>query len=268
MKRCIVCKSSCEERELYEGILEDGMVLVCSGCSDTENIPLIRKPSQEQLKKADERHSVRERMEKLSGAREATEISGDQMALQGNLAKLRLPTPKEQNDTVLDNYYWKLNMARRRKKLSLTQLSEVIKIPRETLSDIEKGKIPKDFEELFLKLESFLGIKLLKEHDLKVNFTRNIDREKELLERVHERMGREHKGEEDVEEADEIESKEERLNKIESGEIDFSKREALSDVTLNDLVDMKKEKQEKEREVKIKRQNEAMFGDDLEFEED
>jgi ribosome-binding protein aMBF1 (putative translation factor) len=265
MKRCIVCKKENNEVELYEGILENGMVMVCLGCADTENIPIMRKPSEEQLEEADKKYTVRERMERISGARDATEISGDQMVVQGNLAKLRMPAPKEQNEAVLDNYYWKLNMARRRKKLSLTQLSELIKISREDLQEIESGKIPVNFEELFLKLESFLGIKLLKNHDKRIRFVRNVDHEREILSKVREKMGQG-----PIEEADQEETKncEEKLEQIESGEIDFSKRDALKDVTLNDLVEMKKNKERHTKEIKNKRQNEAMFGDDLEIEED
>ncbi len=114
--RCIVCKKGCQEVELYNGILEDGMVMVCSVCADEEKIPIIKKPSESQLDKADIRYSVRERMERMSGMRETTEISKEQTALQGNLAKLRAPPKKEQHADVLDNYYWTLNIARRRKK--------------------------------------------------------------------------------------------------------------------------------------------------------
>ncbi len=64
------------------------------------------------------------------------------------------------------------------------------------------------------------------------------------------------------------ENKKERLEKLSKGEIDFSRREDLSDVTLNDLVEMKKSREQKESNKKSKVQEEAMLGDDLEIEID
>ena len=52
------------------------------------------------------------------------------------------------------------------------------------------------------------------------------------------------------------------------GEIDFSKRDKLQNVTLNDLVEMKKEREQKERKSKTQAQDEAMLGDDLEIDID
>ena len=273
MKRCVICKATAEEKELFEGIFDDGMINICSECAEKEGIPIIRKPSPEQLNKADRRYSVRERMEKISGSRDASEISGDQMAIQGNIAKLRMPEPKQQNDSVIDNYYWKLNMSRRRKKLSLTQLSELIKIPRETLQEIEKGKIPENFEEIFMKLEAFLGIKLLKNHKTRINFVRNRDQEKEILNSVRKKIGKKViEKEEDL--LDKIlseereEEREDKIRRIRGGEIDFSKRENLSDITLNDLIELKKEKERKKQEIQIKKQNDSLFGDDLDLDDE
>ncbi len=272
MKRCVICKATPEEKELSEGIFDDGMITICSECAEKEGIPIVKKPSEDQLKKADKRYTVRERMERISSPEETTEISGDQMNIQGNLAKLKIPEPKQQNDSVFEDYYWKLNMARRRKKLSLSQFSDLIKIPRETLQEIEKGKIPENFEEIFLKLESFLGIKLLKNHGTKINFTRSIDEEKEILSQVREKMGRRVK--EEVVETDnlteELETKnvkikEKKIDKIRDGKIDFSKREDLSDITLNDLVEMKREKEMEKQEIKVRKQNASLIGDDLDI---
>ena len=80
--RCAICKKEDDEIELYEGILGGGMIRICESCSTTEGIPTIQKPSSKQLEKADERYSVRERMEQMSGFRDKTEISDEQINLQ------------------------------------------------------------------------------------------------------------------------------------------------------------------------------------------
>ena len=268
MTRCAVCKRESDEVKLFEGILKAEMIMVCEECAESEGIPLVRKPSEDQLQKSEERYSVRERMERMSGVRETTEISEEQMATQGNLAKLRVPSKKQQHDDVLDNYYWTLNIARRRKKLSIGQLSDLIKIDAQILQSIEKGRIPENFEEIFLQLESFLGIKLLRNHRQQVSFTRTVDEEREILKSVGEKMTGEDSSETDALLADLESEKKEKMEQISRGEIDFSKRESLQNVTLNDLVEMKKEREKKHIRVKRKIQTDAILGDDLDIDVD
>ena len=264
--RCIICKKESDEVELFKGVQVDGMVMVCGACAEQEGIPIIKQPSESQLNKADERYTVRERMERMSEMHDTTEISDDQITTQGNLAKLRVPAPKQQHEDILDNYYWTLNLARRRKKLTTTQLAEKMHVAPQLIRDVEKGKLPENFQELFVKLETFLGIKLLKNHNTRINFTRTVDEQKEILDSVRERMGMPEPARESIDEyhKDDLAFKE----KLSKGKIDFSKREELSDVTLDDLVDRKK-KMEKESIIKkVKAEEDAMLGEDLDLDLD
>ena len=257
--RCAICKRESDEVKLFEGILKAEIVIVCPECAKKEGIPLIQKPSEEQLQKAEERYSVRERMERISGIRDTTEISNDQTVTQGNLSKLRIPPKKQHNDEVLENYYWTLNLARRRKKLSISQLAGLIKIEANILQSIERGRIPEDFKEIFLKLESSLAIKLLKNHKPKVNFIRTRDEEQEIFKSVKEKMGQSN--------SDKIisEEKREAMEKIAKGEFDFSRSESLQNVTLNDLIEIKKVREKKKTKNKIQIQTDAMLGDDIDL---
>jgi ribosome-binding protein aMBF1 (putative translation factor) len=202
-------------------------------------------------------------MEQMSGMRDSTEISKDQIVTQGNLAKLRAPAPKEQHEDVLDNYYWTLNLARRRKKLTTSQLAEKMQVDSDTIRGVERGRLPENFQELFIKLEAFLGIKLLKEANKRVHFTRTIDEKEEILKNVREKMEMPEAARESVDEynKDDLAFKE----KLSKGEIDFSRREELSDVTLNDLVDMKKKREKNEIIQKVKADEDAMLGDDIDL---
>jgi ribosome-binding protein aMBF1 (putative translation factor) len=262
--RCAICKKEDVEVKLFEGIFTGGMIRICKPCSLTEGIPTIRKPSEEQLERADERYSVRERMEHLSGKGEKTKIGKEQIHVQGNLAKLRIPGKKEYHPEVMDNYFWTLNLARRRKKLSLGQLAEKIGIDKEIINSIEKGKIPENFEENFLQLESFLGIKLLKSHKKKLEFTRTADEERRILETVREKI----ENSPIDEELDKEEEKKEILERISRGEEDFSVKENLDNVTLSDLVEMKRQREKREEKGKMKIQTDAMIGDDLDIDLD
>ncbi len=257
--RCTICKKESDEVKLFKGIQADGMVMVCAACAEEEGIPIIKKPSESQLSKADERYTVRERMERMSGTHDATEISEDQTVTQGNLAKLRIPAPKQQHEDVLDNYYWTLNIARRRKKLSVSQLAEKMQVEPKIIQGIEKGRLPENFQDLFIKIEAYLGIKLLKEHKRQISFIKTVDEQKEILENVRRKI-------EDPESTEEF--PEEDLGfkeKLEKGKIDFSRREDLSNVTLNDLVDMKKKKEIGSAIKKVQDEEDAMLGDDLDL---
>tara|TARA_Y100000310_G_C20704257_1_gene833400 strand:- start:2164 stop:2937 length:774 start_codon:yes stop_codon:yes gene_type:complete len=256
--KCSVCKKGSEDTEIFEGILEDKVIYVCVNCADDDQIPIIKKPSDNQLNIAEKNYSVRERMEEISGMKKTTEISDDQLLIQKNLTKLKIPEKKQYHEDILDDYYWTLNLARRRKKLSIEQLAEKMETSIETIQGIEKGKFPKNFEALFLRLETFLGIKLLKNHKSEINFTKSRNIEKEILDSVKEKM--ENLGDE----LDENEDK----DSIE--EINFSKRKELQDVTLNDLINMKKSHEKKRYNEKTKAQYETMVGGDvdLEIEED
>lgn len=291
--KCAICKKTDGEVELFEGILENEIVLVCGTCAKIERIPLIRKPSDEQLKKAETRQSVRERMERMSGMR--SDISDDQMNVQRNLARLRAPGKRERNNEVIENYDWTIKIERRRRKMTPSQLARFAGTDTQKIIDIEGGRLPKDYKEIFLRLESYLGIKLLQHHESEEV---KIDEEK-VLEGVRAKLGIKPKKKEVVKEAEKIEEpvekmdfadekkiinddeknknddvasfvaekfnrrKEERLNRMNRNEIDFSDRKDMTNVTLNDLVELKREKEKREKKMKEKEVESTLMGDDL-----
>lgn len=267
-KRCVICKKPWEIIDLYEGIYDNQMVMVCEECASEEKIPRLRKPSPEQLQLADKRYSVRERMEKMSGmSKHRTEVGKDQQVLQKNLTKLRMPDPKQQHDDVLDNYYWTLNMARRRLKMTINQVARQTQVPVEVLKAIEKGKIPDGFEQTFIILESFFEIKLLKHHKQKVHYVRPADEEADIIEQVRQKMDTTRVIDEDPEYSEiDQRQKEAKLKEIEEGEMNFSNTEKLSNITLNDLVELKRQKEKKKKQQKLRQQTEDLLGDDLEIE--
>src|SRR3989344_2013988 len=254
--RCAICKRPNEEVELFEGILKAEMVNVCEKCSRIEGIPTIRKPSTEQLENIQDKRSVRERMENLSYGKKRTLISKDQTIIQGNLARLKMPTKKETNPDVIDNYYWEINMARRRRKLSIKQLAEIAKVDPDVLDSIERGQIPKNFEEIFMRIESALQIRLLKHDQAKINFIRKSpDYEKSVLASVRRKMN----NTDFSEEYDEDKSEED-LERISKAEEKFNKKEYSNDVTIDELVEIKRRR---EREHKSQASKRKSYEDDL-----
>lgn len=262
--RCRICKKTEQETKLFPGILATEMVNVCEECAEDQNIPIIKKPSKEQLTQSQKTYTVKERLSRMQNPRrEATEISSDQMVTQRNLNKLRAPPKKQHHPEVQDDYSWKLQMTRRRLKMTTSQLSSKIKTESHKIRDIERGILPKDFKEIFLKLEALLGIKLLKQHDQQVNFTRKTtspNQEKEILAQVAQRMKHPETELEETEELDEIKKVQE---KIEKQEIKLSKRKDLHNLTLSDLIDRKRAREK----YQSQKQESEMFGDDIEISE-
>lgn len=168
-----------------------------------------------------------------------------------------MPPKKQFNEKLIDNYYWELNMARRRKKLTLNQLSQQTGIPAEVIDGLEKAQLPENFEPLIAHLESALGVRLLKDREAKINFILHKDEEKEIIKQVKEKMYL--PAEEIVEEVEEKSEKDKKelKQKIAKGEIDFSKKEDIKEMTLADLQNRKKEKDLKK-----------LLGDDIDLDVD
>ncbi len=269
-KRCAICKTPWDQTNLFEGVYENEMIMVCADCAREENIPIIRKPTSEQLEKAEIRYSVRERMERLSGMNKPKRLNREQKIVQSNLGKLKMPEPKQKNDSVLDNYYWTLNMARRRKKMTINQVSQQTGISSVVINSIERGQIPIDFQEVFFKLETYFRIKLLKFHKSKVNYVLNSEEENDLIEEVKTNISKAEifDEEKELEDVDKLrKERAEKLKKLKNGKLDFSKRKSLNSLTLNDLVDMKKNREKEKVRQRIQEQTEDLFGEDLELDE-
>ena len=247
--RCTICKKTSDETKLYSGILESEMVMICDACADDYNVPIIKKPTTSQLDRIDQKYSVRERMEVMAGMRKKVPISEDLMNASGTLAKLRAPMKKQLHEDVLDNYSWTLSMARRRRKMTPNQLAEKMQVAPEIIRAVEKGILPKDFEPLFIKIEAYMGIKLLKAQKDTINFVRrNNEAEKKILASVEAKMN-------------------EAPRDDDSEDIDVEIKKDKFKLTLNDLVDIKKRREVRIAKRKAKEEEESMVGEDLEIEE-
>ena len=261
--RCKICGKSEKEAEICDGIYEGMVSPICTICAEEENIPLIRKPSENQITTAETSQTVRERLERMSSPTRT--LSENQKTANKNLAKIKFPQEKQHSELLVDNYYWAIKMARRRKKLTFNEISLSTSIPEEVLENIERGQIPKNIEETMRKLELCLGIKLLKSQELSPRFVLpERDKQERILAETEQKIHSIERGETQEEDQDKIE----KLKKIEKGQIDFSKRKELQDVTLADLQEMKKRKDVKEQFEQEKSSHEDFFGDDLEIEED
>jgi len=254
--KCEFCKKSSDETPLYRGVGDEKIIFVCEQCAEMENIPILKKPSVQQLGEADKRDSVRERLEKISGYNRRP-ISREQMTAYRNLARLKMPVKKQIAEDLLENYDWEIKMGRRRKKMSILQLANATGISKDILEKLEMGILPQNYEEYAEKIENALNVPLLKSHSKKID---KKEAEKELLSSVREKIIHP--------ETTGHYRKSEKIMQIEKGEFDFSAEQNLDNITLTDLVRRKKQKEEREKMQKKREEHDDIFGGDIELEEE
>jgi len=175
MNECYLCGISDKETVLYEGIHRlKGVINVCRKCYFKDKIPLVEK-KEINLKKINSKESVRERLLRISHAnieeKKTEKIdyhSGDiqlRDIVERNLKKDFLEGTKFPED-LIDNFNWVIMRKRRSLKITKNKMAEVIFEPVFLIENLEKGIVPKDYEQLIHKVEGYLGIKIFKNKKL------------------------------------------------------------------------------------------------------
>ncbi|VVB79607.1 Helix-turn-helix domain protein [uncultured archaeon] len=193
---CAVCGKAGADTLLFEGIYNGSVRPVCRFCSVNEKITLVKKPTEEQLKEAEKRQSVRQLMEKLSSP-QAKIMSKDSMIAHKNLAKLKFPSMKQEHTDLVQNYDWVLKQARRHRKLSTTQLAQMAGIDRSQLESLESGQVFTGFEKVVEKIEKVLDVKIIKNYEPIARINRTPEQrkevEKEILTSVNQKVAEQKK---------------------------------------------------------------------------
>jgi len=163
MEKCFRCEKSEEEVQLVDAIYENEVVKVCEKCSITEKIPLIKKPSIEQLKESEKSFNVYQRMRKMAGLDKKEEKHETILQLLKKFEEkeksIQIP---EKSLNLIDNFHWEIARARRNKGLSQRQLGEAIDESESAIKMIERADLPGNYEKLIKKIEQFFQIRLSK----------------------------------------------------------------------------------------------------------
>ncbi len=164
MERCARCRVRADEIQLYDAIYESRVAYLCERCSIIENIPILNRPTTEQLKESEKGVGVYERMKKIAGIPETKKE--DVLLNKERLVEIEknpsLESPKEQSINLIEHFHWEIMKNRRRKGLSQKQLAEQIGESEFSIEMLEKAMIPKNPENIIRKLEQFFHIKLKK----------------------------------------------------------------------------------------------------------
>jgi len=179
LKKCFKCERTEKEVKLIDAIYENEITKICEECAITEDIPIIRKPSSFQLKTSKKPPTVYERLSKISGISNVTAKQKQESKVQEIMKKITISNSPDLNQlsikqrqelakkanqplNLIDNFHWHIQMTRRKKKITQSQLAQILAEPEEAIKMIESGKLPDDANKIIRKIEQYFKINLEK----------------------------------------------------------------------------------------------------------
>jgi len=164
---CFNCGISESRARLFDAVSSKGIVKICDVCSKNERMPIVRRPTTFQLKESEKSLSIYDRLSKLSGIERESRRKDGKVEI--NLRKIidrnfesKVSNEKRPRPDLVDNFHWIIMRVRRLKKLTQKKLAQEISESEVAIKMAERGVLPEDDYRLVNKLESFLGIKIIK----------------------------------------------------------------------------------------------------------
>lgn len=247
MAECFKCGLSSERTRLFDAISDEGVVKMCEACSKEENLPIVKKPTTFQLKEAERKGTVYERLAGISGIKytkaeipeKKQELKKQEITLKDIVDKnymekiKKADKIKKSHINFIDNFHWVIMRARRLKKLTQKQLAKEIQESEAAIKMAEQGILPEDDYKLINKLEAYLGIKLKED---KTGDYKDENEEKISLENLDMKIAKELT----ISDLKEIKDKKEE-SEISENEADFLiDEENLSNEDIDDLISGRK----------------------------
>lgn len=171
---CSRCGISSDKTRLLDVISPEGIVKLCGNCAIAEGFPVIKKPTTSQLIEAEKpayygRHyslgsNTKETAKRIKEFGKpvpgAENISLKELVDKNYKEKIK--ENKGPRTDLVDNFHWIIMRARRLKKLTQKELAKEISEAEAAIIMAEKGILPEDDYKLVKKLESYLGVNLIK----------------------------------------------------------------------------------------------------------
>ena len=162
MEECFKCHVPETKALLFDAILPDGIVKICSKCSSKEDIPIIKATL---FPKVERQPTMRERLSKISGINNVEKTSfklkeKNELKTLVNENYIFKENLKLKED-LIHNFHWVVLRGRRMKHLTQEQLAQEIHEPEIVIRKIETGFSPEKVD-IIIKLEKCLNIRLRK----------------------------------------------------------------------------------------------------------
>jgi ribosome-binding protein aMBF1 (putative translation factor) len=189
MEKCVRCARNEDEVRLFDGFYVNDSVKICERCSLISNIPIIKRPSVDQLKISEKPYGVRERLEKMNHLNQDKKTNKTPFEELNELEKKpELEKPEDLVFKLVDNFHWTIQTERRRKGLSTKQMADILGESEAAIKMLEKGIVPNKAMNLITAIEQYLKIKLIK----KDSFTLENKKDESLfIKKIQEKEGEE-----------------------------------------------------------------------------
>ncbi len=235
---CFRCGVSGENGELHNVISNKGIIKLCSHCASMEGLPIIKKPTEEQLNPVYRHVSVKDRLTNMNKSQMARDVS-----LRDLIDKKFKDRGVQAHPDLIDNFHWTIQQVKRVKRITREQFAKGIGESEANVRMIEQGFLPENDYKIVNKIEGFLGISLRKAGSFGVPNNSQFSSKKFVLDNS-------------------LISKEEQQQK------ELPKKFSLSEINqlrISDLKNMKKKQDEKPKFQKTEGWEEEYSQDDEKF---
>ncbi|MFH1311009.1 MAG: helix-turn-helix domain-containing protein [Nanoarchaeota archaeon] len=160
---CSICGIEQSENMLLDAISSKEIIKVCELCAVKENLPILKRPTTSQLKEAEK---IVPYYKRVGDTRNKKVVSDKiettlRQIVDRNYEK-NIQAEKKPRPDLVDNFHWVIMRERRMKKITQEQLAKEISESEAAIKMAENGILPDDSYKLVKKLESFLGINIIK----------------------------------------------------------------------------------------------------------
>ena len=163
MNECCRCGVSGEVTRLFDAICDEGIVKVCQNCSFKDNFLMVKKPTTFQLKDAEKKESYLKPVSKPVPLRTGNKEDISLRDIVDRNLKINQEGDVKPRPDLIDNFNWTITRVRRARHISREQFARDLGESETLIKMVENGILPEDDNRLVNKLESFLGIRILKQ---------------------------------------------------------------------------------------------------------
>jgi|WetSurMetagenome_2_1015567.scaffolds.fasta_scaffold167116_2 ribosome-binding protein aMBF1 (putative translation factor) len=165
MRECFRCGVSEDKAKIYTAISGRGIVKICEDCNRIEQLPIMNKPTDEQIlqSKSPRSKSIQDRLNAMRGGDiNKNKIMGGEVTLRQLIDKKFSAQKPQAPSDLIPNFHWEIQRAKRLKKITREEFAKGIGESEISVRMIEQGILPSNDYKIINKIESFLGISLRK----------------------------------------------------------------------------------------------------------
>ena len=166
MNECFKCGISGEKTRLFDIIVSEGIVKVCSNCFSEGDFPLIKRPTSFQLKDSEKQETHQGRVKAFNKSPMRNDLNQIENVSLRDIVDRNLKIGSQKNvkprPDLAENFHWVIMRTRRAKGVSRAQFAKDLGESETLVKMVEQGVLPENDNLIISKIEAYLGISLRK----------------------------------------------------------------------------------------------------------